>query len=155
MMNFDDVYEKYKNTVYHLAITYLKNIYDAEDIVQNVFLKLYKHLDRFDSDLYLKNWLIKVTINECKGNLISSWKRKVRSFIDDEEESIPSKNREDELINSIFLLPKKDRLIIHLYYYENYKIKEIANILRVKESTVKQRLARSRGKLKDILKEEI
>ena len=105
--------------------------------------------------MYLKNWLIVVTINECKSNLISSWKRKVRRFIDNEEDKIPAKNRDDELLNSIFLLPKKDRLIVHLYYYENYKVKEIANLLRIKETTVKQRLARSREKLKDILGEEI
>ncbi len=154
-MNFDDIYEKYKNTVYYLAISYLKNIDDAEDIVQNVFLKLYRNLNKINSELYLKNWLIVVTINECKSNLISSWKRKVRRFIDNEEDKIPAKNRDDELLNSIFLLPKKDRLIVHLYYYENYKVKEIANLLRVKETTVKQRLARSREKLKDILGEEI
>ena len=155
MIEFDNVYEKYKNTVYRLAISYLKNPVDAEDIVQNVFLKLHKNLKKFDNEEYLKNWLIKVTINECKTNLLSYYKRKVRLFINNEEEQIKDKESEDEVLNSLFLLPKQDRLIIHLYYYENYKVKEIANILKMKENTVKQRLHRDREKLRDILKEEL
>ena len=155
MIEFDNIYEQYKNMVYRLAISYLKNPIDAEDIVQNVFLKLHKNLSKFDSEEYLKNWLIKVTINECKTNLLSFYKRKVRLFINDEEESIKDNTKNKEVMNSIFLLPKQDRLIIHLYYYENYKVKEIAKILNMKENAVKQRLFRDREKLKDILKEEL
>ena len=155
MIEFDNIYEKNKNTVYRLAISYLKNSVDAEDIVQNVFLKLHKNLKKIDNEEYLKNWLIKVTINECKTNLLSYYKRKVRLFINNEEEQIKDKESSDELLNSLFLLPKQDRLIIHLYYYENYKVKEIASILRMKENNVKQRLHRDREKLKDILKEEL
>ena len=155
MIEFDNIYEQYKNMVYRLAISYLKNPIDAEDIVQNVFLKLHKNLSKFDSEEYLKNWLIKVTINECKTNLLSFYKRKVRLFINDEEESIKDNTKNKEVMNSIFLLPKQDRLIIHLYYYENYKVKEIASILNMKENAVKQRLFRDREKLRDILKEEL
>lgn len=155
MIEFDNIYEQYKNMVYRLAISYLKNPIDAEDIVQNVFLKLHKNLSKFDSEEYLKNWLIKVTINECKTNLLSFYKRKVRLFINDEEESIKDNTKNKEVMNSIFLLPKQDRLIIHLYYYENYKVKEIAKILNMKENAVKQRLFRDREKLRDILKEEL
>ncbi len=154
MIEFDNIYEQYKNMVYHLAISYLKNPIDAEDIVQNVFLKLHKNLKKITSEEYLKNWLIKVTINECKTNLFSYYKRKVRLFINNEEESIKANSHNNDVLHSIFLLPKQDRLIIHLYYYENYKVKEIANILNMKETTVKQRLFRNREKLKDILKEE-
>ena len=153
MAEFDNIYEKYKNMVYRLAISYLKNPIDAEDIVQNVFLKLHKNLKKIDSEEYLKNWLIKVTINECKTNLLSFYKRKVRLFINDEEESIKDNTKNKEVMNSIFLLPKQDRLIIHLYYYENYKVKEIASILKMKENAVKQRLFRDREKLKNILRE--
>lgn len=155
MIEFDNIYEQYKNMVYRLAISYLKNPIDAEDIVQNVFLKLHKNLSKFDSEEYLKNWLIKVTINECKTNLLSFYKRKVRLFINNEEESIKDNTKNKEVMNSIFLLPKQDRLIIHLYYYENYKVKEIAKILNMKENAVKQRLFRDREKLRDILKEEL
>lgn len=154
MIDFDNIYEEYKNTVYHLAISYLKNSYDAEDIVQNVFLKLHKNLAKLENDNHIKNWLIRVTINECKTYLLSNWHKKVRPFVDNEENSIKDPVKDDETLNSVFLLPKKDRLIIHLYYYENYKVKEIASILKIKENTVKQRLARSREKLKDILREE-
>ncbi len=155
MIEFDSIYEQYKNMVYRLAISYLKNTIDAEDIVQNVFLKLHKNLGKIDSEEYLKNWLIKVTINECKTNLLSFYKRKVRLFRNDEEERIKDNTKDNEVLNSLFLLPKQDRLIIHLYYYENYKVKEIAKILNMKENAVKQRLFRDREKLRDILKEEL
>ena len=155
MAEFDNIYEKYKNMVYRLAISYLKNPIDAEDIVQNVFLKLHKNLKKIDNEEYLKNWLIKVTINECKTNLLSYYKRKVRLFMNNEEDQIKDNTKNNEVLNSIFLLPKQDRLIIHLYYYENYKVKEIAKILNMKENAVKQRLFRDREKLRDILKEEL
>ena len=73
--------------------------------------------------------------------------------MNNEEDQIKDNTKNNEVLNSIFLLPKQDRLIIHLYYYENYKVKEIASILKMKENTVKQRLFRDREKLKDILRE--
>ena len=152
---FDDIYEKYKNNIYHLALSYTKNQYDAEDIVQNVFIKLHKNLAKLLNEAHIKNWLIKVTINDCKTYILSSWCKKVRLFQDQEEENITFTYQNDELLSTIFELPKKDRLIIHLYYYEGYSIQEIGKLLKIKKNAVKQRVRRAREKLKHILKEDM
>ena len=147
---FFEIYEKYKNDIYRLAISYTKNKNDSEDIVQNTFLKYYKNIDKIENDK-IKNWLIKVAINECKNLFFKSWYKKVRFFKEDEEQSIPSyKNKK---IEEIFNLPKKYRIVIHLYYYENYNVKEISEKLKISESNVKQRLHRARIILREEMEE--
>ncbi len=154
MNDFDIIYEKHKNTVYRLALSYTKNTADAEDIVINTFVKLHKNLSKIKSEEHLRNWLIKVSINECKTLSLSVWKKKVSLFKDNEENRIPESLIQNELLDSIAKLSKTDRLIIHLFYYENYKIEEIAKILNKSTPAIKTKLHRARLKLKEILKEE-
>lgn len=150
---FLKVYEQYKNDIFRLCLSYTKNVFDAEDIVQNVFLKYYKNKDKVTKE-NIKNWLIKVAINESKTLFSSSWLKKVRLFKESDERTLIVQDKDNNLLESVFKLPKKERLIIHLYYYENYKIKEIANILKISEANVKVKLHRSRKKLKDLLEED-
>ncbi len=145
------VFNLFKNDIYRLAFSYTKNYLDADDILQSVFIKLYKNFDKFEDDTSIKKWLTKVTINECKTLFLSAWKRKIFP-ITDKEENIPINKKQDlDLINTLFQLPKKYRLVLFLFYYEDYKIKEIAEILNVKEATIKTRLSRARSLLKDML----
>lgn len=154
MNDFDIIYEKHKNNIYRLALSYTKNTADAEDIVINTFIKLHKNLSKIKSEEHLRNWLIKVSINECKTLSLSVWKKKVSLFKDNEENRIPESLIQNELLDSIAKLSKTDRLIIHLFYYENYKIEEIAKILNKSTPAIKTKLHRARLKLKEILKEE-
>ena len=155
MNDFNYIYEKFKDDIYRLALSYTNNIADAEDIVTNTFIKLYNNLNKIKNEDHLKRWLIKVSINECKTLSVSFWKKKVSFFKQNEESNIRQTELNDNLLESISKLPKTDRLIIHLYYYENYKVEEIASILKKSNTAIKTRLHRARLSLKDILKEDL
>ncbi len=154
MNEFNDIYEKYKNDIYHLALSYTNNFADAEDVVINTFMKLYRNLNKIYDEEHLKKWLIKVAINECKTLFLSSWKRKVSFFKNNEEVNLRDSYKENTLLEDIAKLQKIDRIIIHLFYYENYKVEEIAAILKRSPSSIKTRLHRARISLKEIIKEE-
>ena len=152
---FIRIYNLYKNDVYRLVYSYTKNVFDSNDITQNVFIKLYKHSKIFEeNDLNIKKWLIKVASNECKSLLLSSWKMKIFSFTEKEENILSEDFSNDDILEAIFQLPKKYRIIIFLYYYENYKIKEISEILNISITNIQTILSRARKELKEILKEK-
>lgn len=149
------IFNLYKNDIYRLAYSYTKNMADSDDVVQNVFVKLYKNIKILDSnDTDIKKWLIKVTINDCKTIFLSSWKRKIISLTEKEENIIKDDKKECELLDEINKLSKDERLVIFLYYYEGYKIKEISSIMKKSETNIQTILYRARNKLKEIIKEE-
>ena len=153
---FKEIYHTMKNDILRLAYSYTHDLADAEDIVQDVFIKLYENLPKLTDDEYLKKWCMRVTINKCKNLFLSSWKKKIRIITEKDENKIYENNSDttDEVLNALFSLPKNYRVLIVLYYYEGYKIKEISKILKVNESTIKTRLQRARERLEKILKEE-
>ena len=137
--------EKYSNMIYRLALIRTKTKENSEDVYQEVFLHLAKKMPDFKSEEHEKAWLIRVTIN-CSKNLLNSKFFKNTSEL---KEDIPFETEEKHNIYySVQKLPIKYKTIVHLYYYENYKIKEISQILKMKENTVKSYLARAREKLK-------
>lgn len=149
------IFNLYKNDIYRLAYSYTKNTADSDDIVQNVFVKLYKKQKILNkSDIEIKKWLIKVTINNCKTLFLSSWRKKIVSLSEKEENLVTSKNYDNNLLDEINKLSKNERLAIFLYYYENYKINEISSILKKSETNIQTILYRARNKLKNIIKEE-
>ena len=151
---FIRIFNLYKNDIYRLAYSYTKNISDSDDITQNTFIKLYNHIDILNNqDQDIKKWLIKVTINECKTFLLSSWKKKIIAFTEKEENTLTTILPDNDLLEAILQLPKKYRTIIFLYYYENYKIKEISEILNISVTNIQTILSRARKELKEILKE--
>ena len=151
---FIDYYELLKNDVLRLSYSYTHNLADAEDITQEVFIKLYENITKLD-ETFIKKWCLKVTANKCKNFFFTAWYRKISYLSNYEENNLPSLEVEnDDLWKAIFNLPKNYRLIIMLYYYEGYKIKEIKDILKLKESTIKVRLLRARRKLAKYLKED-
>ncbi len=140
--------ERYHNMVYRLAMTYLRNIQDSEDITQEVFIKLYKQNKAFASLTEEKAWLIRVTINASKDLLKSAWFMRTVAM----DENLPFLDKEkSELFYAVLSLGKNDRIVIHLYYYEDYTVKEIAKLLHIKQTTVQTRLYRARKKLEEIL----
>lgn len=99
----------------------------------------------FDGDEYEKAWLIRVTVNKCKNVLRSKWFSSRRELSEDLS-YLPEKT--DDLLEKVLALPEKYSLPLHLYYYEGYSIKEIADITGDKPATVGTRLARAKEKLK-------
>jgi len=149
--NYQLTVEEYGTMVYRLAFFYTNSKYDADDIYQDVFLKYLQNKKQFKNEEHKKAWLIKVTINSCKKLWLSSWKRKTDLL----SEEIKFETEEDiGLYNEIKKLPKKYRVVIHLFYYEQYSIKEIGLILKQKESTIRTWLTRARKLLKNQIKEE-
>lgn len=146
---FIKIFNLYKNDVYRLAYSYTKNKSDTDDIAQNVFIKLYKRKDilKLDND-DIKKWLFKVTINECKSLFLSHWRIKV-SLFDDKDIKVSDSN--NDLLDVIANLNKKERIIVFLHYYEGYKIKEIAEMMKLSEVNVKVLLSRTRKKLKNMM----
>ena len=141
----------YHGTVYRLAYSYVKNTADAEDITQETFLKLYKFRGAFQADENCKAWLIRVTINLSKNLLRSGWFTKRTELTED----IPCEDKQDRsLIEYVMALPEKYRVAIHLYYYEGYSVKEIADITGATASSVTTRLMRGRERLKEMLLKE-
>lgn len=155
-IEYTRVVEKYANNVYKIALSYCKNKYDAEDILQNVFVKLFQIEQDFESDEHIRNWLIRVTINSCKDFCKSFWKKHMVGIDEIRQGYVYefSTAEKSDLYENVMRLPQKYRAVIHLYYYEDYSIKEISEILGIKETTVQTQLARARVKLENILKEE-
>jgi RNA polymerase sigma-70 factor (ECF subfamily) len=141
----EKVLEEYSNMVYRLALSQTKNTADAQDVYQEVFLRLISTGKAFESDEHLKAWLIRVTIN-CSRKLFSAaWFRHTVPL----EEDVSFEMKENgEIYYAVMNLPLKYRTVIHLYYYEGYTLEEIAKILLKKPATVRSQLARARNLLK-------
>jgi RNA polymerase sigma-70 factor (ECF subfamily) len=143
--------EKYQATVYRVALGYVKNSHDADDITQDVFFKLYKHSKEFVSDEAQKAWLIRVTINESKNLLKSSWFSKKAEL----DEGLVAPDGEDlGVYEYVQMLKPKYRTVIYLHYYEKYTAKEIAAILKKPQPTIESQLRRSKEQLRKIIIEE-
>lgn len=152
-MNKDDyIYcvKQNSNRLYRLALSFVKSHYDAEDIVQDVFFKLWKNDNDFENEEHVEKWLTKVCINKCKDYFKSPFSK--HSPLDEIQEFYTFDNTEKyDIFNAIMSLPKKERIVVHLFYYEDMQIKEIAESLGIKESAVKTRLHRARKQIKEAL----
>lgn len=137
----NDLVVKYQDMLIRIAYQYFGNIYDSQDVVQNVFLKLVVKLRSFSSEDSMKAWLIRVTINCCKDELRAA-RRKVISIneinadISHSDAQINDFISSQPVINSIMRLPYKYRNVIYLHYYEGYSLNEIAQILEKSPNTV-------------------
>ncbi len=150
---FTDCARRYLDTVFRVALNYLRSGADADDVTQNVFEKLLKEKKEFESDSHIKNWLIRVTINECKNLVRSRWWH-TASFEDYAATLTFDSPGHSDLFYAVMDLPKKYRLPIYLHYYEEYTTSEIAEILRLPKNTVCTQLRRGRELLRASLQEE-
>jgi len=141
----ENIIEEYGDMVYRLALSRVKNKEEAEDIFQEVFIKVYEKMPEFVSKEHEKYWIIRVTINISKNSLTTAWHRKVTTL---EKEIVFNEIEDKDVYFEVLRLPLKYRTILQLFYYENFKIEEIADILKVSPNTVKTRLRRAREKLK-------
>lgn len=151
--NIDEIVDRYSDMVYRIALTQMKNIHDAQDIFQEVFLRLVKYIDTIEDEEHLKSWLIRVTLNCSKTNLMSGWRKHTQPLELDEEQSqiLFEMEEQSQLYEQIQKLPKKYRTVLYLFYYEELSIKEICAITQQKETTVKSQLSRARKMLKQQL----
>lgn len=141
----------YHQTIYRVAFSYLHNAAEAEDAVQEAFVKLFNTDKHFTSDEHCKAWLIRVVINHSK-NLLRSFRY---THTEELDEAITVENlAECELADALSSLPPKYRVVIHLHYFEGYSTSEIAKILGISATAVTTRLARAREKLRNFMKAE-
>ena len=140
--------QRYSDTVFRAALHNCSCTADAEDVVQDVFEKLLQYKGRFESEEHLKAWLLRVAINCAKNAGSSFWRRKTVPLEDymDTLEFPTGESR--ELFAAVMALPEKYRLVIHLHYYEDESVAQIARLLNLTESNVKVRLSRGRGMLR-------
>lgn len=148
---FEGIYNRHVDTVLKIAIVYLKNQIDAEEVVQETFLKLLNTDKKFNDYDHEKAWLITVASNLCKNTLKNSWFKRVVCV--DELSQYTTVSTELGIIEDVLNLPYKYKIVIYLYYYEGYSINELSKILDLKVSTVKSNLHRGRKLLKIKLEE--
>lgn len=144
----------YQGNLFAMAFNICKNAQDAEDIVQDTFVQYYTTKKEFESEQHIRAWLMRVAVNKAKNVTRTFWRRNKVSIEDYMETLIFETPEAENLFETVMHLPEKYRIVIHLYYYEDYAVREIADILKLSESNVKIRLSRGRVLLKEALKEE-
>lgn len=145
--------EKYKNNIYAVAFNICKNKYDAEDVVQDTFIQYLSHKKDFQSEQHIRAWIIRVAINKAKNKNNLFFRRNSLPLEDYMETLTFESDESHELFEAVMKLPEKYRIVIHLFYYEDYSVQEIADILKITQTNVKVRLSRGRLSLRKTLKE--
>ena len=147
----ENILLKYADTVYRIAFARSKNAHDAEDIMQEVFLRFVKRAPAFENEEHEKAWFIRVAVNCSRTFMSSPWKKRTA----EEKQDIPVFDTEkSEVWYAVSSLPEKTRVVIHLFYYENMSVADIAEVTGKSVSAIKTTLHRGRQKLKEILTEE-
>ena len=135
------IIDKYSDTVYRIALTRCGSVENAEDVYQEVFVKYFQTNPKFNNEEHEKAWFIRVTINLSKNNVRLFWNKNVSEL---DENIIFESKEENDVFNVVNTLPQNYKTVIYLSYYEGYKVKEIADFMKVKEGTVKTWLFRAR-----------
>lgn len=148
--DLDQAVRKYGRHVQRLAFMYMKNIFDAEDAAQEVFLAYFEKAPRFLTAQNEKSWLMRVTANRCRTMLRAKYRQELP--LPEDLSYLPPE--ENSLISAMLRLEEKYRLPIHLHYYEGYSLAEIAKLMNTTSGTVASWLSRGRSKLKEELEED-
>ena len=144
----EEVMGRYQTMVFRLAYSYTRSRSDAQDLCQEVFLRYFCSRPPFASEEHRRAWLLRVTVNRCKTHLTSWWVRRPVPLDDRIPMPEPEPLALDEALRQ---LAEKDRLVIHLFYYEECSTQEIARMMRTTEGAVRTRLTRARQRLGKIL----
>lgn len=139
--------ERFGPAVYRLAYARTGNAADAEDVTQDVFLRLLTKAPAFADDDHAKAWLLRVTANRASDLFRSPWRRRV-PLEELQEESAPAQDGPGETVAAVLALPAKLRIVVHLFYYEELSVAQIAGLLNMREGAVKTRLSRARALLR-------
>ena len=154
-LTVEDAFQKYGDRVFSAAFSICRNREDADDVVQDTFLRYHiKNLQYMD-ETHLKAWLLRVAINRAKDITAAFWRRNRVSWEAYMEELEFTQPEDRSLFRAVMALPEKYRLVLHLYYYEECSIREIASLLHTGEGTSKSRLSRGRTLLKTMLTEDL
>ena len=156
-LSAEELVSRYAKTVYRIALSRLGNPADAEDITQEVLIKYINADKTFEDEDHRRKWIIRVAVNAVNSFAKSAWKRHTTEL--EEAKNIPCDPTQDndeaeDIRRAIAGLPEKYRVPIHLFYYEDLSVRDIAAAMSVSEGTVKSLLSRARAKLKEILEEE-
>jgi RNA polymerase sigma-70 factor (ECF subfamily) len=148
----EEVFRRYRDTVYRLAVARTGSHHNADEILQEVFLRYIRSAPLFLDEEHRKAWLLRVTVNCCNSFMGSAWRRHTVPL----EENLGARPKEQsDLWETLRSLSPTHRTVIHLFYYEDYSISEIAQILKITESNVKVRLSRGRSLLRDNMQEDL
>ncbi len=148
----EEAVEIYGPLVLRTAYSLVKNVADAEDVAQDVFVNLLKKAPVFESAEHQKAWLIRCTLNRGKSHFRSAWHRHTVPL--EERQEVPFTPQENEVLDAVLRLPVRYREVIQLHYIEGYTAAEIGKILGRKQNTVLSQMARGRELLKEMLKGE-
>lgn len=141
-----EIIEKHSDMVYRIALTRCESVENAEDIFQDVFMKFSEKMPKFENEEHEKAWFIRVTINLSKNLKKSAWNNKIIEL----DENIVFENQEEmDIFKIVCELPQNYKTVIYLLYYEGYKVKEISELMKTKEGTIKTWLSRAREMLKE------
>jgi len=147
----EEAIKRNQDKLLRIAVAIMNEKAEAEDAVHDAFIKLIEKQPDFESEEHLTAWLVRVTVNICKNRLHSHWWRKTVPLL----ESFPAQNEyQSEIMETVQSLPAKYRIVIHLFYYEGYSTKEIAEITEQSDAAVRKQLTRARGMLKKFLLED-
>lgn len=169
------IFMRHRDMVYRIALKRTRRAEAADDVFQEVFLRLVENAAKLKSEEHTKAWLLRVTENCCNSHLGSSWAKRVQFYDEDPEKGLEyfvdrqrgqppdsfillpeevGDERTDALLGAIDQLPPLDQQIISLFYYEDYSVRDIAHLLEMKENAVKTRMSRARKKIRDIMKKD-
>ncbi len=162
--DIESLMRQYGNDVLRTAYMYVKDVHTAEDIFQDVFIKVSQKLSSFEGNSSIKTWIIRITINTCKDYLKSAWNRRVVTMMEYQEDAIVSESDYEEvekqdrnqlIKNTVLSLPEKYRDVVLCVYFQDMTITEAASALGIAEGTAKSRLSRARLRLKEALEGRI
>ncbi len=160
-IQYERIAAEYLDMVYRIALNHTGRAADADDIVQQTYYKLLLTSRSFEDEEHIRRWLIRVCINECNSFFSGFWRKNVQFFseqgspdeIPTEKDPISGLQQSRMLSEALKKLSPGCRTVLYLFYYEGYKTREIAQILKIREATVRTRLVRGRKMLKEELKE--
>jgi len=157
----DYLMRRFGDKVVKIAYYHVRDRYMAEDICQEVFLRVYKNLDNFCRDSTYFTWIYRITVNLCRDYRASAYFRRILPWhgwdtedMQGNDERLFEEAEGGEIFRKVMDLPLKYRTVLALYYFEEFTSPEIARMLNIKEDTVRARLSRGRKMLKEILSME-
>lgn len=150
---FNNAVEQFQSMVYRTALHALGNPQDADDAVQEVFFRLFREKKPFEGQEHLRRWLLRVTVNYCRDVLKSPWRKRRASLEEVPETPVFDRSEQACLYREVMALPEKYRTVLYLFYYEELTVREIGELLGLKQSAVTTRLSRARERLKEKLGE--
>ena len=149
-----EIYETYSRSIYDASFSITGSSHDAEDILQETLISYLQYKKDFSSTEHLKAWLLRVAINKSRDLKRRFWNRNRVSFEDYLNDVFQTESEDKELLTALMKFPEKQRIVLHLHYYEGYSVSEISSLLKIPEGTVKSRMTNGRNALKELLKEE-